>query len=1626
MAGQVARARASVAALETLAEIRAQARTVATEPERETLAGWSGWGPLAPMFAPKDATWDGIAERVRELLPAGDVDTGMQGTYNAFYTPPAVARVMWRILAGLGFTGGRVLEPGCGGGVFMGEAPDGAAMVGVERDPTAADVCRLRHPGAEVVTGEFQSVRLAGGFAAAIGNVPFGDVRVADPIAPRAVTSALHNYFLWRAVDLLAPGGVAVLLTSRHTMDAIQQGAREEIGKLADFLGAVRLPCGALGGGTDAIADVVILRRRAGGRPAGHSWADSGRLPGLPEPVNTWWSTRPGALLGEHVAGSTSRYGLGLLVQARPGDPEPADGLTRAAGELVAEAHAAGLGWTAPADVADLGDTSDVVTADGWHEGTMRTDGQGRVLQARGGRLVVKERPSAELLALLGLRDLAVRLIEAEADHARPDEQITPLREQTARAYAAYVRRWGPLNRSRIVEGEPDEDTGLPTYSRRVPAMGGFRHDPDAPLVFALEVFDEETGQAQPAPILSARQNLPTRREERTDDPARALAWCLDRTGGRVDLDLIAGMLDVDPGQVPALLGDAVFCEPDTRQWVTAEHYLSGDVRAKHAVACRAAKLGAAWQRNADALAAVVPAWLGPAEITANLSAPWIPAEDVAAFVEDLLGQRVDVRHVVETAQWEVDAPPSVRGSVAATEQWGTPEVDAFRLIGLALNGKVPTVYRSTGDGRKVKDDDATMLACQRQQQIRERFAAWVWEDADRSDRLCEIYNHRFNSHAPRRFSGEHITVDGLAPGFEPYPHQLEYVARALATPAALCGHPVGAGKTATMAMTAAKLRQTGLARKPLVAVPNHLIEQVDREFRQLLPAARILTASAATIRANRRAFAARCATGDWDVVIITHSAFSALPVAAETEKRYLEAQEEALRAAVVAASPDGRLKGRMVKALAKRLDNLKARIVTLRNRVFGSDRGVTFEQLGVDHVLIDEAHYFKNLALPVRTDGFSVRPSKRATDLDMKLRWLAQRGSRYASLFSGTPVSNTMLELYVILQYTMPDRLAALGMPTADAWAATFVQFSSEVEVTVDGGGFRLRTRPRRFVNAPELRLLLSQVADIRTADQLGLPRPGADERLVTVPPTAAQRDYSARLVERAEAVRASGWKPEKGADNMLAVCTDGRRMATDPALVGLRDPDPGKLDRVAATVADLWRAHPDELQIVFLDIGTPNPHKGTQTYGRLRALMDERGIPAERVRFVHSARTDGERAQLFADCRAGRVSVVMGSTDKLGVGTNIQPRVVAMHHVDAPYRPADVEQRDGRGLRPGNRHTTVGVYRYVTERTFDAYMWQMLHRKAGFVTQVLSGVVDRTVDDCTADQVISFEAVKAAATGQPLLMEKAKLEADVAKLRNLQRAHAATVRRLGRDLPDMRRHVEAITADADAWRAVAAAATGLADGDAERAHELMQRYGHAEPGDRFGGVSVGFGQWWDQSGESPERHPLVMVDGGAGAVTMRATRHWTADKLAARLGDMLTGAGAWVARLDQQAADMRAEIARGEQLQAQPFEHGDELARVLARLDQIDAALHEAATDQPLSEAAGGIVVDSPDLPTAGDGDDLDAIAAALAGEFSDLFAEVAADLAGVFAELDEPAPAAGSDTMPAEFAELADLLT
>ncbi|MCM3556362.1 helicase [Janibacter melonis] len=1010
----------------------------------------------------------------------------------------------------------------------------------------------------------------------------------------------------------------------------------------------------------------------------------------------------------------------------------------------------------------------------------------------------------AEMHALLVMRDTTRALLEEEAQSSQDTAATRTLRDRLNSQYDAYLERFGPINRFTLRRTGRTDDDGRDVMARISPrTVTKFTSDPFAAPVRALEIFDETSGQARKAAIFHRRVIERRAPVTRADSPADALAICLDQRGA-VDLPVIADLLDVGQAQAREHLTGLVFDDPATGGLVPAAEYLSGDVRTKLAQAEVAAAEDATLSANIDALRPIIPTDLGPDEIHANFGAVWIPAEDVELFLKEILDDpTVQVRHGAG-AIWSVRGN---RRSVAATSTWGTDRLTAIDLVSRLIQQQ-ETVVRDevdTPDGSTIRviNPEETDAANEKATALREAFADWVWADPQRAERLAQGYNTMFNSTVLRSYDGEHLTLPGLATWFTPHPHQRAAVHRITSEPSVGLFHQVGAGKTAEMVMGAMELRRLGMVTKPAIVVPNHMLDQFSREFLSLYPGASVLAAGRDELaKEQRRLFVAKVATGDWDAIIMTRGAFQALPVSVDTERTYLHREQDALRASLEKLRSDAGADTRLIKRQETQLLNNEERIKKAMDQ--RRDPGLTFEQLGIDYLMVDELHDYKNMRLVSSIRDAAQDGSLRAIDLDMKVDYLRRtNGERVFTGATATPIANSVAEAYVMQRYIRPDLLEGVGITDFDSWAATFGETVTQVELAPEGGGnYRTNTRFARFRNVPELLRLWHVAADVKTADDLPyLQRPLLRERAdgqrspesVLITPSQTLRDYVAQLGERAEKVRARLVHPSE--DNMLKVSSEGRGAALDLRLVELEPPEdelfsiPTKLEVAADRIVQVWlenleNVYPsasDEgepptkgaLQIVFSDLGTPGS-KVFNAYGHLKDLLVDRGMDPARIRFIHDAGTDQKKAVLFEQCRSGGVDVLVGSTSKMGVGTNIQTRAVALHHLDCPWRPADIEQREGRILRQGNLNAEVSIFRYVVEGSFDAYSWQTVERKARFIDQLMRGSLDRREIEDIGDSTLSFNEVKALASGDPLVLERAEVEQEVATLTRLQRAHA------------------------------------------------------------------------------------------------------------------------------------------------------------------------------------------------------------------------------------------------------------
>ncbi|HET9655945.1 MAG TPA: helicase-related protein, partial [Kineosporiaceae bacterium] len=1443
--GQAGRVKANLEALRLLRRLQADGRA-ATSEQQQVLARWSGWGAIPDAVTEGKVCGYVTAEQQQEIagLLGGEAFRDAQrNTLNAHYTDAGLVQAIWAGVQRMGFTQGLVLEPGSGSGNFIGYAPPGARMVGVELDPITAGIARLLYPDAQIRNESFGDTRIGeGSFDAVVGNVPFGNYPVTDRRYNRDLAHSIHNHFIIKSLALTRPGGVVALLTSRYTLDAVESAARAQMARYGDLVTAVRLPSGAhrRAAGTDVVTDLLVFRRRGDTDPAGEqAWVATTPITvdGHSVQVNSFFADHPEQVLGTWALRRGAFTSTDLAVV---GD--------RDAGPALAEALTAALQDCVPVTTPGLPDL-DARVAGLLEAGTDRHEGHIAVgadgfTQVADGRVVAFAVPATqveELTALVGLRDLAANLLSAEAASDTDTGRILQLRQGLNDAYDAYAARFGPINRSNWQE-RTNPRTGATVRVRVPPRQGGFRSDPASAVVYALERYNPDTGVAAKASIFAQRVVAPRRPATHVQTPAEALAVVMD-THGQVVLAQVARLLGTDEATARAQLGQAVFDDPERGELVVAADYLSGNVRRKLAAARAAADEDDAYQVNVTALEQVLPRDLLPGEIDARLGASWIDAATVQAFLVELTGGRVIVEHPGGSL-WTVDAPDS---GTAATSTWGTERMPIGELAERLLTQRPievtdtvieydPVAHRETT--RQVINLDETEAAQAKAAELQDRFGEWLWEDPARAERLCRIYNDRFNSIVMRTRSAAPRTMPGLTAGFTPHPHQYEAVDGIVCDPATLLDHVVGAGKTAEMIMGAMELRRLGLVRKPCVVVPNHMLRQFANDWLQLYPQAKLLAAGSGDLRGERRRrFVAQAATGDWDGIVLTQKAFEAISMSAGTVQDYVDQQLQALSLTLDRAKAAG-MSQRTLKQAQKQLMIREAQIL---KRLDGPrDDNVSFEQTGIDYLFVDEAHLYKNRFTPSATRGAGIEGSGRASDLDMKLHYLRGRAgsrARVATFATGTTPANSLVEEYVMAGYLRPDLLADAQIDDVDSWIGTFAEAVTDVEVTSDGSGFKTKTRLAKFRNVPELLRMRGMFTDTKTAEDLNLPIPalvGGRPEMVEIDPTPLQARVISTLQEQMETARGGQFLKLFGAGRRAA--QDLRLLGHDPAfhdLLGEQVPAGqagGKLPAVADRIAGIWaqakdnrytdpatggeHPTPGALQIVFMDQGTPLD--GPRVTGRwdayqeLKGMLVARGLPEGGIRFVHEARNDQQKDELFAAARDGRIAVLLGSTERMGVGTNVQARAVALHHVDIPWRPADVEQREGRILRQGNQNPAVRVLRYVTRRTFDAYSWQTIERKARFIAQVKRGRLDVREMDDIGDAVGSFAVAKAAASGNPRLMEKAAADEDVKKYRRLHRGfqrgqHALTQRitqqerRISQTRHDVEAYVQALARRVD-----------------------------------------------------------------------------------------------------------------------------------------------------------------------------------------------------------------------------------
>ena len=1404
----------------------------ATEGERQALACFGGFGAVALSLFPdpvtgryKDAGWQALGDELKSLLTTEEYDSAKRTTFNAFYTSRAVIAAMHRAVRRLGVPkGATVLEPGCGTGNFMGQSPGGMNFIGVEMDSISGRIARVLHPEHDIRIENFRDTKLPDGrLDAVIGNPPFADVR----LDYRGRKLPLHDFFLAKSLDALKPGGILALVTSHYTLDKQNAEAREHLAAQADFVGAIRLPSDAFKReGTSVVTDIVFLRKRPPGEPACHvdpDWLATGplRVEGVDVAVNRYFLNHP-----EQVLGTWSRndrlYG-GEAGYSVTGDGNLAGRLDQAVGRLpelaptraVAAKSQAATAFTPPPPERHITEGSLFIGDDRIIRQV--TDGNAEPVTYCGVLLRTDGTPNARKIGtLIELRDHARRVLRSQ-NEGWPDSHRDETRRSLNRVYDRFVAAHGPINKTTFTAAK---DGGV---IRRMPNLVKFREDPDAMLVMALEDYDEVTGKAAKAPIMLRDVVGKSPPITSVTSAEEGLLVSLDRTGG-IDLALISRLYGKPEEAVTAELGDLIYRDPESNAWQTADAYLSGDVRAKLA---HAEAAGPAYARNAEALRAVQPEDVLPGDIDAGLGAPWIPAADIQAFAAELFRvapAAVSIGHLKKDAVWSVEAGHAAEASVAATAEYGTARANGTWLFDLALNMKTPVIYDTVhheGREERVVNQEETLAAREKQKLIKERFKAWAFEEPGRTERLVRLYNDTYNNLRPRLFDGGHLDFPGMSQGIALRPHQQDAVWRGMSSGNTLLAHAVGAGKTFTMAATGMKLKQAGLVKKPMYVVPNHMLEQFSREFMQLYPNAKLLVAAKEDLaRDRRKLLTAKIAGGEWDGIVVTHSSFERIGMSKEYQEKFLREQvgeyDQLLRDHAGSGTPRNIIKT-IEKQKARREERLKQLAAEGKK-----DDGLVFDELGVDHVFIDEAHTFKNLETPTKMErvaGIQTGGSERAFDVYMKARYLGERHPGHGVTFAtGTPISNTMVELYTMQRFLDPEGLKSRGIEHFDGWAATFGEVVDTMEISPDGASLRPRSRFAKFTNLPELQQMFRAFADVQTAEMLDLPRPeleGGKPAVVACPMSEEQAALQQQLVGRYERLRKEKVDPRE--DNALAITTDGRKLALDARMLSATaGDDPGsKINALADNVASVWRktAATRGTQMIFCDMGVNPTPWGFCVYDEIVGKLVAGGIPRDQIAAVGDADSDAKKQALFDRVRAGSVRVLIGSTAKMGTGTNVQKRLSALHHLDAPWKPAEVEQREGRILRQGNGNDKVAIYRYVTEGSFDAYMWQALETKARFIGQVMTGESAARRAEDIGGQELSYAEVKAIASGNPAVLTLAEADAELQRLAILGKNHADEqflARRALRELPEAIRRLKGRLENLSADQATAAAHEG------------------------------------------------------------------------------------------------------------------------------------------------------------------------------------------------------------------------
>lgn len=1334
----------------------------ATPQEQEILSKYVGWGGLPQAFDEKDSSWSNEYSILKNLLDEKEYSQARESTLTAFYTPPVVIRSMYKALENMGLKTGNILEPSCGVGNFIGMLPDSledCKLYGVELDSISGRIARQLYQKSTVAVQGYEDTNLPNSFFdVAVGNVPFGDFKVLDKKYDKH-KFLIHDYFFAKTLDKVRPGGVIAFITSKGTLDKENPSVRKYIAQRADLLGAIRLPNNTFkaNAGTEVTSDIIFLQKRDSITDIEPDWVYLGENDdGIK--MNQYFIDNPEMILGNMEMIST-RFGYDSACISDGEKLE--DKLERAISNIHAEVK--------EYELDDIGEEDNSIEADLTVRNFSYTLIDDKIYFRENSRMYPQELAMTtenRVKGLIEIRDCVRTLLEYQTEDY-PDEDIKREQVKLNQLYDRFTKKYGLIN------------------SRG--NNSAFSNDSSYYLLCSLEILDENGNLARKADMFTKRTIKPKTEITSVDNANDALIVSLSEKA-RVDITFMQKLCNMDMDKMLKDLEGEIFNVPEygePNHWVTADEYLSGNVREKLKIAEHFAETDERFNVNVKYLKEVQPKDLNASEISVRLGSTWIPPEDIKVFIEYLLNpsnyacQNINVHYNEATSEWWIEGKNYDKYNIKATNTYGTGRASAYKIIEDSLNLKDTRIYDYYEDenGKRVAElnKKETAIAQAKQEQIKLAFEEWIWKDPERRERLTKFYNERFNSIRPREYDGSHISFDGMNPEITLRKHQVNAIARILYGGNTLLAHEVGAGKTFEMVAAAMESKRLGLCNKSLFVVPNHIVEQFGQEFLQLYPSANVLVTTKKDFEtANRKKFCSRIATGDYDAIIISHSQFEKIPMSVERQVTIIQKQIEDITLGIQDLKNNNGERF-SIKQMEKTKKSLETRLAKL-NDTSRKDDVVTFEELGVDRIFVDEAHYYKNLFLYTKmrnVGGIAQTEAQKSSDLFMKCRYLDElTGGKGVIFATGTPISNSMVELYTMQRYLQYSELEKRHLQQFDAWASTFGETVTAIELSPEGTGYRAKTRFAKFFNLPELMALFKEVADIQTSEMLNLPVPKANYHNVVIEPSEIQKELVKDLSERAEKIR--NRMVDSSVDNMLKITNDGRKLALDQRLTNdmLEDFEHSKVATCADNIYSIWDKTSEDksAQLVFCDLSTPHNDGKFNVYDDLKTKLIDRGIPEEEIAFIHDANTDVRKQELFNKVRRGQVRVLIGSTQKMGAGTNCQDRLIALHDLDCPWRPSDLIQRSGRIIRQGNKNPEVDIYRYVTEGTFDAYLYQLVENKQRFISQIMTSKTPVRFAEDIDETALSYAEIKALAAGNPDIIEKTELDTQVAKLKLLK----------------------------------------------------------------------------------------------------------------------------------------------------------------------------------------------------------------------------------------------------------------